>query len=274
MCRLPVAERAARAPRLVAAGLLRSRCEPSPPRSDAGTGRRSGTSSLLVGRLAFLDQPAPGRRAVSASHDGVDRRRCHTTVAAIGLAPSLSLPKPQTSLAVLDRAAQLDGDERRRDTVVAGRDDRNRLSELDVREHAGAGVLERSTVGDVSWPDVTARGRERLEGHHRVAVARAPAGGADRSRPTIARHASARRKRVLPMICSPSLLRAAATPRRAGAYRVRRHVLLQDATVVRREGAGTRRGYDAPPGDVAEWLGRGLQSLVQRFESARRLPSP
>ena len=25
------------------------------------------------------------------------------------------------------------------------------------------------------------------------------------------------------------------------------------------------------PGDVAEWLGRGLQSLVQRFESARRL---
>jgi hypothetical protein len=26
-----------------------------------------------------------------------------------------------------------------------------------------------------------------------------------------------------------------------------------------------------PPGDVAEWLGRGLQSLVQRFESARRL---
>ena len=24
-------------------------------------------------------------------------------------------------------------------------------------------------------------------------------------------------------------------------------------------------------GDVAEWLGRGLQSLVQRFESARRL---
>ena len=27
------------------------------------------------------------------------------------------------------------------------------------------------------------------------------------------------------------------------------------------------------PGDVAEWLGRGLQSLVQRFESARRLLS-
>ena len=25
-------------------------------------------------------------------------------------------------------------------------------------------------------------------------------------------------------------------------------------------------------GDVAEWLGRGLQNLVQRFESARRLP--
>ena len=27
----------------------------------------------------------------------------------------------------------------------------------------------------------------------------------------------------------------------------------------------------ACPGAVAEWLGRGLQSLVQRFESARRL---
>ena len=27
-------------------------------------------------------------------------------------------------------------------------------------------------------------------------------------------------------------------------------------------------------GDVAEWLGRGLQSLVQRFESARRLSFP
>ena len=32
-------------------------------------------------------------------------------------------------------------------------------------------------------------------------------------------------------------------------------------------------GYDEPPGAVAEWLGRGLQSLVQRFESARRLVS-
>ena len=29
-----------------------------------------------------------------------------------------------------------------------------------------------------------------------------------------------------------------------------------------------------PPGAVAERLGRGLQSLVQRFESARRLRSP
>lgn len=26
-----------------------------------------------------------------------------------------------------------------------------------------------------------------------------------------------------------------------------------------------------PPGDVAEWLGRGLQSLVHRFESGRGL---
>ena len=27
-------------------------------------------------------------------------------------------------------------------------------------------------------------------------------------------------------------------------------------------------------GDVAEWLGRGLQNLVHRFESGRRLKSP
>src|SRR4029078_10053695 len=32
-----------------------------------------------------------------------------------------------------------------------------------------------------------------------------------------------------------------------------------------------RPGYDASPGDVAEWLGRALQTLVQRFESPRRL---
>jgi hypothetical protein len=31
------------------------------------------------------------------------------------------------------------------------------------------------------------------------------------------------------------------------------------------------RGYDDARGAVAEWLGRGLQSLVQRFDSARRL---
>ena len=30
-------------------------------------------------------------------------------------------------------------------------------------------------------------------------------------------------------------------------------------------------GYDGLSGAVAEWLGRGLQSLVQQFESARRL---
>jgi hypothetical protein len=34
----------------------------------------------------------------------------------------------------------------------------------------------------------------------------------------------------------------------------------------------SRRRYDSDaPGAVAEWLGRGLQSLVQRFESAPRL---
>ncbi len=38
------------------------------------------------------------------------------------------------------------------------------------------------------------------------------------------------------------------------------------ATLGRRED-----GYDGRSGAVAEWLGRGLQSLVQRFESARRL---
>ena len=32
-------------------------------------------------------------------------------------------------------------------------------------------------------------------------------------------------------------------------------------------------GYDGLSGAVAEWLGRGLQSLVQQFESARRLVS-
>ena len=37
--------------------------------------------------------------------------------------------------------------------------------------------------------------------------------------------------------------------------------------------AGDEDGYDDPRGAVAERLGRGLQSLVQRFESARRLDS-
>jgi hypothetical protein len=37
----------------------------------------------------------------------------------------------------------------------------------------------------------------------------------------------------------------------------------------------SRRRYDSDaPGAVAEWLGRGLQSLVQRFESAPRLYIP
>ena len=33
------------------------------------------------------------------------------------------------------------------------------------------------------------------------------------------------------------------------------------------------RKFSATQGDVAEWLGRGLQNLVQRFDSARRLQS-
>ena len=37
------------------------------------------------------------------------------------------------------------------------------------------------------------------------------------------------------------------------------------------EGRSGGRATMRRPGDVAEWLGRGLQSLVQRFESARRL---
>ena len=38
----------------------------------------------------------------------------------------------------------------------------------------------------------------------------------------------------------------------------------------RRNGYGLSLGWGAR-GDVAEWLGRGLQSLVHRFESGRRL---
>ena len=52
----------------------------------------------------------------------------------------------------------------------------------------------------------------------------------------------------------------------------------QISTISRTGSAATRStlgreedGYDGPSGAVAEWLGRGLQSLVQRFESARRL---
>jgi hypothetical protein len=41
---------------------------------------------------------------------------------------------------------------------------------------------------------------------------------------------------------------------------------------VRTLGSIRHAGYHGPRhGAVAEWLGRGLQSLVQRFESARRL---
>ena len=38
-----------------------------------------------------------------------------------------------------------------------------------------------------------------------------------------------------------------------------------------RTGAAAEGGYDCQQGAVAEWLGSGLQSRVQRFESARRL---
>ena len=40
---------------------------------------------------------------------------------------------------------------------------------------------------------------------------------------------------------------------------------------VRRQEDGSERGYDAPAGALAEWLGTGLQNLVQRFDSATRL---
>jgi hypothetical protein len=47
---------------------------------------------------------------------------------------------------------------------------------------------------------------------------------------------------------------------------------LIDASTTVEAREGLRRGrYDGAGGAVAEWLGRGLQSLVQRFESARRL---
>ena len=45
------------------------------------------------------------------------------------------------------------------------------------------------------------------------------------------------------------------------------NALCRHASTLGREGDG----YDGLSGAVAEWLGRGLQSLVQRFESARRL---
>jgi hypothetical protein len=44
-----------------------------------------------------------------------------------------------------------------------------------------------------------------------------------------------------------------------------------DEDVRRGQKRDTSRGYDVVRGDVAEGLGRGLQSLAQRFESARRL---
>ena len=45
---------------------------------------------------------------------------------------------------------------------------------------------------------------------------------------------------------------------------------LIDRTVRRGED-GFGAGYDAPAGALAEWLGTGLQNLVQRFDSATRL---
>ena len=47
--------------------------------------------------------------------------------------------------------------------------------------------------------------------------------------------------------------------------------LFVDEDVRRGQKRDTSRGYDVVRGDVAEGLGRGLQSLAQRFESARRL---
>ena len=58
----------------------------------------------------------------------------------------------------------------------------------------------------------------------------------------------------------------AAPQRRHGSDVSWRGSALTRSTVARKED-----GYDDPRGAVAEWLGRGLQSLVQRFESARRL---
>ncbi len=37
------------------------------------------------------------------------------------------------------------------------------------------------------------------------------------------------------------------------------------------ESADERRRYDAGSGALAEWLGTGLQNLVRRFKSGRRL---
>ena len=48
---------------------------------------------------------------------------------------------------------------------------------------------------------------------------------------------------------------------------------LIDETTTAEAGKRLRRSLRWRGGAVAEWLGRGLQSLVQRFESARRLLS-
>ncbi len=57
-------------------------------------------------------------------------------------------------------------------------------------------------------------------------------------------------------------------PQRMQISTISRHGLCGHALHLR---ASRRTATMARPGAVAEWLGRGLQSLVQRFESARRL---
>src|SRR6187200_1274300 len=89
---------------------------------------------------------------------------------------------------------------------------------------------------------------------------------------TTARHATTRRQRAC-FIVSPSRCSAAARTPRAGRLSCQTTGTLATARGARPRARAPAGATMRPPGDVAEWLGRGLQSLVQRFESARRLIS-
>src|SRR5688572_4664367 len=86
--------------------------------------------------------------------------------------------------------------------------------------------------------------------------------------PMTARHATTRRPRVRFIFFSLPFGTAETRTQRAKVVSCQMHD--SSRKLAARRGSGPRATM-RPPGDVAEWLGRGLQSLVQRFESARRL---